>query len=52
MTLHDMMTSVLALFPDAVFDEISGEVVLFTGLTAPYDWAQDEITLQPIDDCL
>lgn len=52
MTLEELMTQVLALFPDAILDEDDGEVVVYTGLSAPGDWEQRDLTLQPVDDAV
>jgi len=53
MTLKELMDRVLAVFPDAMFDEAAdGEVIVFTGKRAhpEEDWNEGSLKLQPILD--
>jgi hypothetical protein len=50
MTIEELMRQVLALFPNAIFDEDVGEIVIYTGLICPIDWEQRDLPLQSVDD--
>jgi|688.fasta_scaffold993573_3 hypothetical protein len=53
MTLKELMDRVLAMLPDAMFDETGdGEVIVMTGKRAhpEEDWNEGSLPLQPILD--
>ncbi len=52
MTLKELMDRIVAVCPDAMFDECAdGQVVVYTGLVADpeEDWLECSLPVRPID---